>query len=300
VIKLFKGAKTKRTFYLRGGLGNQLFIYYAGINFHLTTGKYVCFDTSLSGTKFTKHLSSLSSLTLPGDFVREKWPIRKLAAAANRLLAALGFPSQGHLYESESLGFDAALNTTQSKRIFGYFQSWKHLPFEPQGMACRRLELRFESERFKKLVTSAVTDRPITVHVRRGDYANLGKTIGLLSLDYYRLALERASALVGHSRVWIFSDDQRAALELLAPLKGLYDFVDIDASNVSDEEALVLMSHGSLNIIGNSTFSYFAAATNPTAIGVLYPEPWFLNSPVPEQLCPPNWIPVDSYFEEMQ
>lgn len=291
-----KRATRHVTFYLRGGIGNQLFIYFAGLRFQMSTGKLVRYDMSLSSANFTQHQSSLSNLGLPGVFVREKIPIRKILAVSARFLRRLGITKQIGLYESRSLGFDSALENSRNFRIFGYFQSWKHLPFVPQGENCKRLPLKVGSDRFNLLVLEAEVDRPITVHVRRGDYANLQTSIGLLSLNYYRLALEKAIELSGTKKVWIFSDDKQAALELLEPLGDSCELISIDTSDISDEEALVLMSHGVVNVIGNSTFSYFAAATNPTALGVLYPSPWFLSAPMPEELCPPNWLPVDSDF----
>lgn len=290
----------KATFFLRGGIGNQLLIYFAGKKYEQDTGFSVKFDASLIDSARMTHQSSIRNLLLPtGGTGSSAFTVRSSSAfslAISRIIQ-LGFSlNLTNFYKSPAVGYDGELNKTSSKKILGYFQSWRHLPFTAQGEDCERLVLRTSNSDFAELVNRAAIECPIVVHVRRGDYLHLGNTIGLLGRNYYREAIDLAIMEVGRRPVWVFSDDISQASELLSPIRFGNHFVYFAAEQLSDEETLVLMSHGLVNVIANSTFSLIAAATNPSAKKVIFPKPWFKGESTPLDLTPPHWVGIQSDF----
>ena len=82
---------------LIGGLGNQLFIYFAGlfVSKKFNT-KFVC-DTSFLDSDRTKHGVSVASFALEGDFSRKpKWSLR-FTKVQDRL--TLGLSSRSSLFK---------------------------------------------------------------------------------------------------------------------------------------------------------------------------------------------------------
>ncbi len=140
----------------------------------------------------------------------------------------------------------------------------------------------------------ATRPQSISVHIRRGDYANNPKTTrmhGLLSSDYYDPALTLMQKINSEGPVLVFSDDIEAADELTKdwPNRTLI-------RGQTREQDLYLMSRCANHIIGNSSFSWWGAWLNPdpdktviaprrwvsreemihTYIDGLYPQGWVL------------------------
>lgn len=181
----------------------------------------------------------------------------------------------------------------ESMKLTGYFQSYKYFD------CCRDLILHnfvvpqdMEREVMNKY-GDEIGDDTVSLHVRRGDYLSLPGHYQMLSLDYYRAALE----LLGHaSKVLVFSDDIewcKTALDFIGKEKTL--FVD----GQSDVEDLYLMSQIKNNIIANSTFSWWGAYLNQNEDKrVVAPKEWFGikrtedNENEIKDLYPKEWIKI--------
>lgn len=294
-----KRAESTVSFQLLGGIGNQLFIYFAGQVFQRERLVPVVYDTTFLGQQHLAHNSSILRLSLdlkPHCSSMEygpMWPMKNFSQSA---LAKIR-PKNSQLFVSREVGYDRNLIATKAKSVRGYFQSWRHLPFTPQGSNCKRLKLNQESLQFSIAAKEIEECRALVVHVRRGDYLNFASTHGVLGGTYYREAILRAFTKIGTCPVIVVSDDEPAATELLSQhVPGLVTIPLSRFGRFSDEEQLVLMSFGRANVIANSTYSYMAAATNPDAEFVAYPSPWFFNLPEPLEICPRNWFGVQSHF----
>jgi hypothetical protein len=140
----------------------------------------------------------------------------------------------------------------------------------------------------------AQVEHPVVIHLRLTDY-NLENAFGIPSPNYYKDALRLLGENIQIGKVWIFSDDQEKAREIL-PQSITQDARWIPEICQSAACTLEVMRLGSHYIIGNSTFSWWGAflsyADNATVIA---PTPWFQGMEEPRDLIPPNWLRVDAW-----
>lgn len=124
--------------------------------------------------------------------------------------------------------------------------------------------------RWKNLISN---NSSVCVHLRRGDYVKPGSAYAdLSSTDYYQKAMEYAKSIMPDAKFFFFSDD-------LDYVKGLFKgdnifYVDCNKDNNGYLD-IKLMSLAKVNIIANSTFSYWAAYINHEKKKVIYPQVWF-------------------------
>jgi hypothetical protein len=279
---------------LIGGLGNQLFGYYAASA--LAQRREV--DLVIDAT-WAAHGTSIRSLELSGKWI--SLPPRPLRFFWGR--SSIGYRAvtkaarqsawvrrRMHFYDSPVVGHDPRLlDQPAGARIRGYFQSWQLVAEAVAGGSPRRPKLRDESHWLVRMRERAQIEHPVMVHVRRGDYVD--HDFGILGDEYYAEALEklRAQGLTGP--VWIFSDEP-----MKVPTR-LRSEGEIVTSPADDIEEMILMSHGAGNIVANSTFSWWGAWMNPLEVPVVFPRPWFATSRQTDELCPPWWEPQNSYWE---
>lgn len=274
---------------LIGGLGNQLFGYYAGAALAGLRGAPLRLDTSWTRHGITDHGIAIRDLDLPGDWPAEGRRGRLLApgtlggratSKAVREIPALA--RMLRVYEASAVGHDPSLlQQPAGTRLRGYFQSWRIVSTALDFGYPRRPELRERSEWLDRMVERAAAERPISVHVRRGDYAKVAE-FGLLGGDYYDRALAHLRERGIDGPVWIFSDDPAAAREIV-------DGEIVSADSPGPAAELLAMSHARAHVIANSTFSWWGAWMNAPRTPVVAPEPWFAAGPSIEGLIPPEW-----------
>jgi hypothetical protein len=288
---------------LQGGLGNQLFQYFAGL--YVSEIQRSKLEIDLSGLSLHKTLRSpeILSFVLPEDVQILNRNQTKLGGFLNKfrsrlrrrlqLVRALEHSVFG-VFESRKLGFIEGLGSGRWKRrILGYFQTDKYFNYLAPNL--RELNLRSCSDWFVKMSSLAESEMPIIVHIRRGDYLGLKDTYGVLSPQYYLDAMLELNRLGVNSKFWIFSDsvDIKDEFSRIFPPDTRWIVPPMD---LPDAESLILMSRGIAIITANSTFSWWAATLNPNKILAIAPNPWFRNYEAPEDLVPESWIKVKSYW----
>lgn len=116
----------------------------------------------------------------------------------------------------------------------------------------------------------AIADSPsVGVHVRRGDY--VGSRFDILTMEYYRRAVDWIREHTDGARFFLFSDDAAYAEEAFAWLERK----TVVAHNRGQDSFrdMQLMSLCRHNIIANSTFSTWAGLLNRTpGRCVVYPD----------------------------
>jgi hypothetical protein len=137
------------------------------------------------------------------------------------------------------------------------------------------------------------TSCPVSVHIRRGDYANNPKTRafhGTCSSNYYWQAMTVILGEYSDASFFVFSDDMQWVKDnLTLPEQTLF----VSDSTIKDYEELTLMSQCSHNIIANSTFSWWGAWLNPNPEKiVIAPKRWFAKRKENPSL--PNWVKLDN------
>lgn len=110
------------------------------------------------------------------------------------------------------------------------------------------------------------------IHVRRGDYLKFGMTT--LGIDYYKEAITLIESYMGTSPKWfVFSEDKSWCRNNLNFLSNstIIDY----ASDDSDIEDILLMSHCRGGIIANSSYSWWGAAlANQEGRPIVAPRRW--------------------------
>ena len=131
-------------------------------------------------------------------------------------------------------------------------------------------ELESDYLKWKQIISESSS---VCVHLRRGDYVKPGSAyVDLSSTDYYQKAMDYAKSILPDAKFFFFSDD-------LDYVKGLFkgdNIFYVDCNKGSNGYLdIKLMSLAKVNIIANSTFSYWAAYINYEKKKVIYPKVWF-------------------------
>ena len=303
MIRLGNDSK-KTTVRLIGGLGNQLFIYFAGLYLSKKLNyKLVC-DLTFLDSDLTKHGVSITSFSLEGDFVRKsKWAIRvskimdRIASGVSHKIPIFKWFYQRitNFYLSKDVGYDPGLeNIGKHVTLKGYFQTWKYVR-ELEIATDIALTIKNPSVWFSQLMVIAEQSRPIIIHVRHGDYhEDVNAFIGVLGPKYYKNALIEVRAAGINAPIWVFSDDIESAKRVLN-LRGDDSVNWIVAPEGTDPaEELAIMQFGSAHIIANSTFSWWGAYFSKSTKIVIAPGSWFKGQTEPLHLIPPDWKRIEN------
>ena len=148
------------------------------------------------------------------------------------------------------------------------------------------------SEEYLKYESLIKESNAVCVHLRRGDYIKPGSSfVDLSSTDYYTKAIALTKIWYPDCKLFFFTDDMNYATEKFSG-EGTY-YVDCNRGANSFLD-IKLMSLAKVNIIANSTFSYWAGYINNENKKIIYPRFWFAEY---TQLKTPdimleNWIGV--------
>jgi len=279
-----------------GGIGNQLFCYFAG--YHLSQKNRA--DLEIDATAIKKNVmlnqSTIEDLGLSGNFVfnsRDGFNknLHRILRRLNLFIPSLYKITK--YYSNTEIGFDANLELLRSPVIIdGYFQSYKYV--NPYIDQIRPLKLQNKSKWLSEIEHELSEVSFLAIHVRRGDYSNLTDTFGLLSLEYYLNGIRLAREFGCTGPLVVFSDELDVARKMLSESIGesVY-WIDPPLSS-PPIESLYLMSLAQCVIIANSTFSWWAAALSKHNSIVFAPSKWFRNKQDPSCLIPPHWKIIDS------
>ena len=289
-----------------GGIGNQLFCLFFGLYISEVTSKELLIDmTSIESNK-SNHGGSIKSFSFYRDLTQAsklKISIYRFITSCLRRLTHYPktrsfFMKIFKVYLSDCVGFDQSISNNTSSRYFsGYFQSCKYLQHLRDNHANIKFEIKHPSQNFIKIERRIEAEKPIIMHIRRGDYRVHAPSYGLLSSEYYEQALIELRNLGVKGTILVFSDDVVAAKELLRGIQN-FEFEFFTENEIKDPaEVMLLMSKGPAIIIANSTFSWWAAQLGSLEKIVVRPSKWFRNLEDPNQLFPKKWISVESSWE---
>ena len=289
---------------LVGGIGNQLFIYFAGRFLSDSLNSPLELDLTLLDTDRTRHGVSIEDFSnLEGTFIRSGTSPRIMKASHalfTRLSKRLRFLEYlqlhfGGSYTSKVVGYDQNIACLQKPRkIQGYFQTWRFAQ-SLNREEVTSLGIKSPTSWFLDLQSTAFKIRPSMVHVRIGDYLQPENSyFGILDENYYLEGISRIRKEGLSAPIWLFSDDLKKARELHPRLAAKTEmFIQAPVGSFPGEE-LILMSLGSANIIANSTFSWWGAYLNSYSKITVAPTKWFKSAPDPEDLIPKSWIRIPS------
>lgn len=288
---------------LVGGLGNQLFGYFAGIyfknkfqtNLTLDFSQVNCvghLDSDIRNYILVEH-SEINRLNYNTSYKILTRKIRDKIYFEFPWLNNI-FPLFTKIINDKNISKIDFFKLKKKIIMRGYFGNFEY--FDAIKHSVPELELCFPSQNYLELCKQAVQLEPIMVHIRRGDYVSHSHVYGLLSDEYYREAIEIARSKVGDRQIWVFSDDILTAKKIFNKLEEQARFIESD-TKLSPAEVLLIFSKGSANIIANSTFSAWGAALNLSSDVKICPSTYFFDGRATPYWPPKKWLPVDSRWE---
>ena len=282
-----------------GGLGNQMFQYAFLLSLQKKYNESVLMDTSVFKT-YNLHngfeLDRIFKITARKASIAE---IKKVTFYSNSYFMSRVYKKiwpkrrtefrENHFYEY----YPDVFSIDGDCYFDGYWQSCEYFK------NCRHLvqkEFSYLSELDKKnrdLENYLLNNEGcVSIHVRRGDYLEHKLYKGLCGLEYYKKAIELIRKRHINIKKWvIFSNDISWCKDNLLPLLGdeTICFVDWNVSADSFKD-MRLMSACRINILANSSFSWWAAYLNGHTNSEVYaPEKW-VNLPMKFKIQMPDWI----------
>lgn len=269
----------------KGGIGNQLFIYFfaKSISIKYNIPLYVDNSTGFRGDYY-KRIPCINNVI--NDFLPESSLSIKLFYKIKKyipefVLNKFGFKNIFEKSSREYVNIEYKnFNNFHSIIIDGYFQSFKYFDDYKEVIIKKSFNDFKIFDSYLNYYNLIKDSNSISIHVRRKQYNNL------LSMDYYIEALECIENKFSDTNYFLFTDDiswckENFKIESLT-------FVEVDEPNEIQE--LFLMSICKHNIIANSSFSWWGAylsnninkviiAPGKTEIGVLgmfFPQNWII------------------------
>lgn len=286
---------------LQGGLGNQMFQYafatiiakknntavYLDKNFFALTEKKVGF------TPRNFELNIFDNLYLEAS-PRQVCSFYNLSFI-NKIKRKLKF-NYPKIFKESVFGFNqSALQIQAPAYLEGYFQSSKYFTaYEGLIKQLFLFPINELDNLNKKLLSTIKNTDTISVHIRRGDYAEDKVTQqfhGCCNVEYYMNGISLMMDRYASHTLVFFSDDSDWVKEKFDNLHYPKLFIDNNTAENSWVDML-LMSSCTHNIIANSSFSWWAAWLNEnpgkTVIG---PKKWFEAKDLDTKtLLPEEWI----------
>jgi hypothetical protein len=296
-----KDSEPKVEVSLRGGIGNQIFQYFAGLEIAIRKNQELILDDTLILNRKHKS-SSIHSLNILAAYKSyEVHPcvtringyyddFQSRSIYLNRMLSNVS-----HRNVMKEVGFSKEIYRYKPReKLVGYFQTWRHFDFVKKYVEPDLLKPNVSIlEKFLSIETNE-KNLDIAIHVRRGDYVNLQNRFGLLNKHYYEDALKAIEYNKDKDQVCIFTDARNEELEELFNLKEMNVTVIDLHYGLSDVEQLALMSKFKKIVIANSSYSWWAATLSEGQTRVAAPKNWYRSMPKPIDLIPPNWIQIEN------
>lgn len=164
--------------------------------------------------------------------------------------------------------------------LIGYWQSPLYFAGLRDFFSAAIRSYSFDLQRDNSVFEEIELEKPIAVHVRRGDYAKskaASKHHGLLAPEYFETSTAKLMGETGISNVWVFSEDiDYCKTSLRFPPSARVRFVGPSQSNLNSLGQLSLMTRAKAFVISNSSFSWWAAWSSKST-SVVAPHNWKPN-----------------------
>jgi hypothetical protein len=294
---------------LPGGLGNQLFAYFAGLYIRQQHGVSVRLQYATTSKAHVGNLYNVNSFDLQLPNLQSKLPQTILSplfypeknGITRRIHKTFGFKrvirfptgSDTRLHVDEY--FERIQPSFFPQRISSYFGDFDF--FDNVESQSKKIDLRKKSGILQKYITTFSDRSLIGIHIRAGDYLDLKDSVGLLADNYYQHSISEARELNPDSLVIIFSNDPVYARNRVKRWK-LDEFELISPETLPDPaESLVFMSSCNSIITSNSTFSFWAAKLSEENAAVWTPKQWRKDGWPEVNNIPTKWYRVQNSWE---
>ena len=205
-------------------------------------------------------------------------------------------------YKERGFNYTPIPTSPCHKKLNGYFQSYKYF----QQYQDRIVEV-LNIEDTKHQVRSRMPldyNNSVSLHFRIGDYKPLQGFHPIMSIEYYKLALNTLMDDTGRTDwtvVYVCEEKDLAIVE--QSIQEIHEDINMSSMTfqrlkgaLEDWEEMTVMSLCQHNIIANSTFSWWGAMLNQTSgHRVYYPCAWFgpdTRIPDVSELIPNEWTQI--------
>lgn len=276
-----------------GGLGNQMFQYAFLIALRETFHQEILMDTNLFHTYplhngfELKHIFNITAREAKISEIRKVYHHFFLRSYNISRIYTHFFPRLStEFVENHNTECDTrALQLDKDYYYIGLFQN--PLYFDKyRNVIIKEFSLKGDLDSLNISVKNVIAKEfSISVHVRRGDYLNHANYAGICSLDYYMRALKYVINKYGNNiHFYIFSNDIPWCKYNFNRFSENYQFTYVDWNTSSDSyKDMFLMSSCNINIIANSSFSWWAAYLN--------------DNPQKEIIAPLKWTNANISFK---
>ena len=278
-------------FLLRGGIGNQLFIYSAAIRL----GQIHAFTPEFQ-TLGIDHKECISELGIPGNFMSTKnsW-LYSLDRRMNQFL------SKRRVKDFSDLAAIHMKNLTIGKKTYvsGYFQT-AAFAVDLKNSGFFDDYISKEPTIFLKREYEEIRDLNSTIiHLRFGDYLKASSTLGNLTVDYYNQIFD-SDPEIGENPVYLMTDDPSSAKLFVRDFPKL-NLVFLDKfRDVKAIEQIKLFGAANRIICANSTYSWWGAFLSNRAKKIWVPNPWFKDPKLAahaDGIYPPTFVQFPSSWK---
>ena len=258
--------------FLRGGLGNQLFQYSTGLALAQNQNQELLLrgdllpraEDSIGGV--SRWPNQLTDFQHSGTIrTKTHQPAGKtnIVGKCMQVMRIAGDRIPGLV---QRIGWLANENTEPSIeslrapiRLINSYSPFKDLAFRNREKLRKELnEIHEPSSEYLCLASEIQASKAIAVHLRQGDYLNLGHIYGSSSLDFLKAAVKGLKESGDYESIWLFTDTPSAVandvLDFLSPQK-----VIGPETLPRPLENMLLMSKASGLIAANSSFSWWSA-----------------------------------------
>lgn len=280
-----------------GGLGNQMFCYAFAIALAEASGEEVLLDTHRY--KFYPNhngyeLPEIFDVKFQDATMRQLW---KVTYPAKSVLMSRIFYRLPHrrseIVENYCKCYPDIFKNPRDGYYIGCWQWYKyfdnirekvfsHLSFK-KPLVGKNLEL------YRQIKGK---DNTVSIHIRRGDYLTTPDYCNICDLDYYSRAISLVRERLGsHCHFVIFSNDMVWCSENIKPLLPDDEVTMVDWNKgIESYNDIRLMSACRVNIVANSSFSWWGAYMNSRSDKmVIAPNRW-INRPLEYRIQCYDWI----------
>jgi hypothetical protein len=289
---------------LVGGIGNQLFVYYAGVYCAIKSNLDLRLDIKSIDLQHTRRPYSIASFDLVecDNKIIGKTPVhlykyKAISHVIDWLNLNLGY-RKSRIINEQNLNFDKQClkNVESSSVLHGFFYTFEFYSELKLSGAIKELNILNPSRSLKKMQSEML--HSTAIHIRRGDTVNFKKTSGNLSLDYYLDAIDSIRKSEKISRIFIFSDDIAVAHRLKHLVLNVHSIDSTIVTGIEDPaENLYLFSKARNKIIANSSFSSWGAMISGNKGITILPKPFNQDYTGENSFFPIDWKQVASSWE---
>lgn len=279
---------------INAGLANQMFHYAFGRGL-IAKGLDVVFDQknfkprkqwSFEAIKLQDAFPNIEIKPMEGnhfrwvvtEYVTENEYVKKIARRMRKIYSIIGYET--YILEP-SYGYVEGMETKATHNCIyrGFWQSEKYFIHCKEDVKRQFTFLPFDEKQNIETAAQMAKENSVAIHFRKGkDYLQsemMGK--GLCTAEYYMTAINYIKRYVEDPVFYVFTDNPSWVKENLPT----FDYTLVDWNEVSGKRSfrdMQLMSCAKHNIIGNSTYSWWAAWLNPNPHKIVVAPAKFFNA----------------------